>query len=75
MENKKVFTYHIDAGDGEVIVTKENLIQGIENVLPNDYDLECEHDEPESDGSIMTVTIKIKKYMTQKQIDSLPELN
>lgn len=72
---EKVFTYHIDAGNGEMIVTKPDLLDSIEQMMPNDYDLECEHDEPDEDGTIMLVTIKIKKCMTQKEVDDLPEFD
>lgn len=70
---EKVFTYHINAGNEEMIVTKDTLLDGIEQMLPNDYDLECEHDEPEDDGTIMEITIRIKKVMTQTEVDNLPE--
>jgi len=72
-ERKNVFTYHIDAGNGEVIVTREHLNYGLECELPSDYDMNSEHDGPDEDGVIMTVTIKIKKYMTQAEVEALPE--
>lgn len=70
---ENVITYHIDAGDGELIVTKEHLIYGLECELPSDIDLESEFDEPEDDGTIMEVTIKIKKYLTKAEVEALPE--
>lgn len=70
---KNVFTYHIDSGDGELIVTKENLTYGLECEMPSDYDMECEHDEPDEDGVIQEITIQIKKYLTQEEVDALPE--
>lgn len=71
--NDKVFTYHIDAGNGEMIVTKENLSFGLESELPSDYDMTSECDDPDEDGIYMTVTIKIKKYLTQAEVAALPE--
>lgn len=73
MENNKVFTYHIDAGNGELIVTKEHLNYGLECEMPSDYDMSAECDDPDEDGVYMTITIKIKKYLTQAEIDTLPE--
>lgn len=70
---KNVFTYHIDAGDGELIVTKKDLLYGLECEMPSDYDMSAEHDEPDEDGVIQEITIQIKKYLTQAEVDALPE--
>jgi hypothetical protein len=72
-ERRNIFTYHIDAGDGELIVDRKGLNYGLECELPSDLDFDSEHDEPDEDGTIQEITIKIKKYLTQAEVDALPE--
>lgn len=72
-ERKNVFTYHIDAGDGELIVTKDHLIYGLECEMPDEYSMDSEYDEPDENGVIQEITIQIKKYLTQAEVDALPE--
>lgn len=69
----KIVTYHIDAGDGELIVDRENLEYGLACEMPSDYDLSSEMDELEEDCVITEIVITVKKVMTKAEFDALPE--
>lgn len=71
---QNIFTAHIEYGDGPLIVPVEDTLDALRDyALPSDYDMECEHDEPDEDGTIQEITIKIKKCMTRAEVDTLPE--
>lgn len=70
----KVITYHIDAGDGELIST--DLMSGLELEGCLQTQIEQEHlfnIQPDNEGVLMTFTVTVKKVFTQKEVDQLPE--
>lgn len=74
-ENDKVLTYHINAGDGELITTDLNSGLEYEGCLQEQIEYQDQHNNliPDDDGVLFTFTVSVKKTMTQAEVDNLPE--
>jgi hypothetical protein len=75
MSKKKIITYHIDAGDGELITV--DLAGGLEHegIIQSviEANIERKDIEPDDDGVLMEITIQVKKVMTEQEVMDLPE--
>lgn len=75
MKKKKIITYHIDAGDGEL--TTVDLIEGLAHEGCEQREIERQIEagelEPDDDGVYLEITIQVKKVMTEQDVMDLPE--
>lgn len=73
MENNKIITYHIDAGDGELITV--DLLGGLEyeGCLQKQIEDMINLDEMDEEGELFSFTVTVKKVLTEQEVMDLPE--